>query len=87
MKTTNTQEATASAANENQPEPFVTTEEVASFLSLTPAAIKKWRHRGDLPFPAYSVGRAIRYRLSEVQAWVLSQAHRNAPEARALKAA
>ncbi len=86
MKTTNPHEA-PTAANENQPEPFVTTEEVARFLSLTPAAIKKWRHRGDLPFPAYSVGRAIRYRLSEVQAWVLSQAHRNAPEARALKAA
>ena len=87
MKKINTATTSDAFGTECDREPLVTVSEVAKFLAVTPGAIKKWRLRGELPFPAYAIGRAIRYRLSEVEAYVHSQAHRNAPEARALRAA
>lgn len=86
-KKTNTQHTSPMAANENAPEAYVALEEVAKFLGVTPSAIRKWRERGELPFPAYSIGRCIRFRLSEVDAFARSTAHRNAAEARAARLA
>lgn len=77
---TNTHRKTAPTG----PEPFVGIEAVADFLDVTPAALRKWRDRGEMPFPAYAIGRRIKFRLSEVEAYALARAHRNAPEARLL---
>lgn len=58
---------------DTQPEPLVTAKTVAAFLGLTTAALDRWRYRNETPFPVYKVGRNVRYRLSEVDAWVRSQ--------------
>jgi excisionase family DNA binding protein len=60
------------------PEPFVDLEAVAAFLGLTKATLEKWRFRNELPFPVYRIGRRLRFRLSEVDAWARSQATQSA---------
>lgn len=78
MKTTTDNITIAATA----PEPYVGMEAVAAFLDLSLATLRKWRDRGDMPFPAYAIGRRIKFRLSEVEAWAMRQAHQNAPQAR-----
>lgn len=68
------------------PEPLVDLPTVAEFLSVTPATLRKWRERGEMPFPVYAIGRALRFKLSEVDAYVQGQAHGNPAEARRLAA-
>ena len=69
---------------QTNPEPLVDLPTVADFLGVTIARLRKWRERGEMPFPVYAVGRALRFRLSEVDRWVTSRAHSNAAEARAM---
>ena len=66
------------------PEPLVSIDTVADFLGVTVARLRKWRERGAMPFPAFAVGRAIRFRLSDVDAWLATRMHHNAAEARAM---
>lgn len=54
-------------------EKLLTTTEVADFLSVAPATLKFWRHRGTGP-TACKVGRAVRYRGSDIQSWLEDQA-------------
>lgn len=68
------------------PEPLVSIETVADHLGMTTATLRKWRQRGTMPFPAYSIGRVVRFKLSEVAAWVETRAHQNPVEARLLSA-
>lgn len=68
------------------PEALVDLQAVAEFLSVTTATLRKWRERGEMPFPVYAIGRALRFKLSEVDAWVQSRAHANPAEARQLAA-
>lgn len=49
-------------------EPFVTTEEVAAFLGKPPSWLYNRAER--LEIPRYRVGNQLRYRISEVAAWV-----------------
>lgn len=65
-----------------EPEPLATIDQVAAFLGLSPATIRKWRERGEVPFTTYSVGRRVRFKLSEVDEWVRTQTTRNGTEAR-----
>ncbi len=59
----------------DQHEPFVGTQEVADCLGVPPATVAQWRYRGLGP-QGYRVGRFVKYRMSEVVAWVESQADR-----------
>lgn len=43
--------------------------ELASWLGIPPATIYQWRSRGDGP-PGYRVGRHVRYRRDDVEAWL-----------------
>ncbi len=70
--TTDTRQA-PSSASEKALEPYVTAKEVAKFLGLSIAALDKWRYRNETPFPVYRLGRSVRYRLSEADAWARSQ--------------
>lgn len=54
-------------------EPYVSEKQLAKHLGVTPRTIKRWRVIGQ-PVPGYRVGRAMRYLLSEVDAWVKAQA-------------
>lgn len=64
------------------PEPYVATDAVADFIGVTTCCIRKWREKGRLPFPAYKCGAQIRFKLSEVDAWLREQRHFNTAEAR-----
>lgn len=74
MTTTTDAQQTNSNPFDQTLEPLVTAKAVAAFLGLTPAALDRWRYRNETPFPVYKLGRSVRYRLSEVDAWVRSRA-------------
>lgn len=46
--------------------------ELADYLSIPVQTIYQWRHRGDGP-PGYRVGRHVRYRWTDIQAWLDDQ--------------
>jgi excisionase family DNA binding protein len=54
--------------------------EVADYLLLSVRTIKALTSKGGLPH--YRIGRAVRYRPSEIEAWMLSRAARKPPGAR-----
>lgn len=43
--------------------------ELATYLAIPVQTIYQWRHRGEGP-PGYRVGRHVRYRWSDIQAWL-----------------
>ncbi len=47
--------------------------ELADYLGVPVQTVYQWRHRGEGP-PGYRVGRHVRYRWSDVQAWLDEQA-------------
>jgi excisionase family DNA binding protein len=51
--------------------PLLTTEQLASYLQKPVPTLYAWRHRGEGP-PAISVGRGLRYRREDVEAWLES---------------
>lgn len=71
----------------SQPEPYVSLNDAAEFLGLKPSTLRKWRERGEVPFPCYNIGRRIAFKLSEVDAWARSQAFQSGTEARLAAAA
>lgn len=48
---------------------YLTTGQVADYLSVPVSTLYQWRHRGIGPRAA-RVGRHLRYRLSDVDRWV-----------------
>jgi excisionase family DNA binding protein len=54
---------------------LVSPEEVAMFLGVPLRTVYRWRSRGDGP-RAYRVGRHVRYRVEDVEAWL--DEHRDA---------
>ncbi|MFN2615119.1 MAG: helix-turn-helix transcriptional regulator [Actinomycetota bacterium] len=53
-------------------DPLWTTEELARFLGVPVATVYMWRTKGQGP-PAFRVGRYLRFRLSDVTAWLERQ--------------
>lgn len=53
-------------------EPLLTTQELAAYLAVPIATLYAWRWRGEGP-PGFRVGRYLRYRLCDVDAWMLDQ--------------
>jgi len=51
---------------------MVPAREVAELLDVTPATLAQWRATGYGP-PAYYVGRAVKYRAHEIEAWLDGQ--------------
>ena len=49
-------------------EPMMTMDEVAAWLRIPKATLYNWRHRGLGP-RSYKVGRHVRYRRADVEAW------------------
>lgn len=57
---------------------FLTTGEVALLLRIPQATLYAWRYRGDGP-PAYRLGRHLRWRRAEVEAWLRDQRDGHGP--------
>lgn len=51
---------------------FLSPEDLADYLGVPVATVYGWRYKGLGP-PAAKVGRHLRYRRSEVEAWVDAQ--------------
>lgn len=51
---------------------FLTTDELAERLAITRRTVAKWRSVGDGP-RFVSLGRSIRYRVSDVETWERSR--------------
>lgn len=51
------------------PEPYVSPKVAAQHMGIPVATIYKWRSESGGP-PCYKVGKHLRFRLSEVDAWV-----------------
>ena len=47
-----------------------TTKEVAEALGLSEETLKVWRHAGKTDLPYIKIGRAVRYRYSDVTAFI-----------------
>lgn len=56
--------------------PLLTTADVAAYLQVPVATLYQWRLHGDGPRAA-KVGRHLRYRQADVDAWLDSQAARD----------
>ncbi len=56
--------------------PLLTPTQTAEILGVSPAALEAWRSRGITPpLPFCKVGRLVRYRPSDVSAWVSARTH------------
>lgn len=55
------------------PDEFMDPQGLAQFLRVPLGTVYRWRQHGEGP-RGYRVGRHVRYRLSEVEAWLERQA-------------
>lgn len=60
-------------AAQTQAEPLMTPQDVATFLAMPEATLQTWRARGTGP-RVFRVGKHVRYRRSDVEAWLEKQA-------------
>jgi excisionase family DNA binding protein len=54
-------------------ERLMTLVELADMLAVPLGTLYQWRHRGEGP-PGYRIGRHVRYRRGDVEAWLETQA-------------
>lgn len=59
---------------------LLTTAEVADYLDVPLASVYKWVQEGTIT-PAFRVGRHLRWRASELEAWLESRRDNKADEA------
>lgn len=60
------------SGHQGRPDPLLSLEDVSEWLGVSPRTLYNWRHRGGGP-PALRIGRHLRYRREDVQAWVDNQ--------------
>jgi len=58
---------------------FITTPQAAEYLGMKPQTLEAWRCRGGGPKFA-KLGRAVRYRQSDLDAWIESRIRENTVE-------
>lgn len=63
----------------NAIEPLLTTEQAAQILCIKPRTLVIWRHeqRSELPF--VRIGRAVRYRLLDINSYIEAQLESQQP--------
>jgi excisionase family DNA binding protein len=54
---------------------LLTVKELAEYLGVPVATLYQWRHRGEGP-PGFKVGRHVRYRRTDIEAWIEQQLER-----------
>ena len=71
-----------SRTGRSDPIALYTTEEAARLMKLHPQTLKTWRTgRGDVELPFVKIGRAIRYRHVDIQAFIQTRTFTNNKEA------
>lgn len=63
----------AGGADVNATDRLWTTNELAGYLQVSVHTIYHWRYQGDAP-PAIKVGRSLRFRPADVDAWLSARA-------------
>lgn len=58
----------------NEADGLLTVEELAGYLGVSVSTIYNRRYRGDDLPPSYRIGKAVRYRRRDVEAWLEEQA-------------
>lgn len=58
---------------------FLSTEELAALLGIPTATVRYWRHTGSGP-SGFRVGRAVRYRRSDVESWIAERERDERPQ-------
>lgn len=53
--------------------PTITPEEAATFLGISTHTLAVWRSTGRYDLPFVKVGRRVRYRLTDLEAWQTSR--------------
>lgn len=56
-----------------QHQEFLTVEDLARLLRVPKATVYRWRWSGDAP-PGYTIGRHVRFRRTDVEAWLAQRA-------------
>lgn len=59
---------------------FLTTEQLSDYLQVPAATVRMWRHNGTGP-KGVRLGRHVRYRRSDVDAWVDANERAQRPRA------
>jgi len=57
------------------PEPVIDSDEAAKFLNINLKTLQKMAHNGELP--AYRLGKLWRFRISDLDGWLLSKVTSN----------
>ena len=61
----------------NAPEPFVDINELKEIIGVPLPTIYKWSHKADCNgFPCSKAGRKLRFRVTEVQEWMMKNRNR-----------
>lgn len=69
------------AVEQAQPQQLLTTDDLAALLNMSRQSVYNMRWKGEGPPSIRVNGRTVRYRLSDVEAWLSSQADQQAPPA------
>lgn len=59
-----------------EPQPLMTIDEVSQYTRIPRGTLYNWRHLGEGP-PSLTLGRRVRYRREDVEAWLEQQASDN----------
>lgn len=62
-------------AMDEQPEPMMTTAQVARWLAIPVGTVHRWQRTGDGP-PSMRVGKHLRFDPQEVREWMREQAEK-----------
>jgi excisionase family DNA binding protein len=54
----------------DSPDRLLTTHEAAQLLQLGPSTLTTWRSTGRVRLPFVQIGRAVRYRLSDLRSFI-----------------
>ena len=56
-------------------ENLITPEQAAEYLCMSPKTMNKWRSTGENNIPYSKIGRSVRYRLSDLDAYIAKHSH------------
>jgi len=57
---------------------FITESELAEMLSISKSTLHKLREEGDIPYQV--IGSCIRYKIVDIDAWILKKRHNQIEE-------
>ena len=76
----NAQTALASILKNSSSDPLFTSPEAAAYIRVSENTIVVWRCTGRYKIPFIKVGRLVRYRRSDLEAWLESRTLNNGGE-------